>query len=53
MQKWTQSNIRLGAAYPVSVDVTGALRLHLEVSELAYDSRDALVFGNARVLCAF
>lgn len=50
--KWTQSGIQLGGAYPTTLDISGGLRLRLENTETTSGS-GALVFGDARVLCAF
>ncbi|HSU02084.1 MAG TPA: NPCBM/NEW2 domain-containing protein [Nocardioides sp.] len=49
---WTAGNIRYNTAIPVDVSITGALRLRLEGTVTA-GGDDYLVFGDARVLCAF
>lgn len=49
---WTAGNIRYNTAVPVDVNITGALRLRLEATATA-GGGDYLVFGDARVLCAF
>lgn len=49
---WTAGDIRYNTAVPVDVNITGALRLRLEGTVTAGGS-DYLVFGDARVLCAF
>lgn len=49
---WTAGNIRYNTATPVDVNITGALRLRLEGTVTA-GGGDYLVFGDARVLCAF
>lgn len=50
--KWSTTNIALGQAYPLVLDVTGALRLKLS-AQLTSGSSAYEVFGDARVLCAF
>lgn len=50
--KWSASGIALGQAHPVTIDVTGALRLRVENTETTSGS-GYLVFGDARALCAF
>ena len=42
----------IGLSYPVSVDVTGALRLRFNISRDTW-ANGRLAFGDARVLCAF
>ena len=49
--RYSRGGIRLGQSHTVDVDVTGALRLKLDSVETQEDGR--LVWGDARILCAF
>lgn len=53
VQRFSKSGIKLGQANPVNVDVSGSLRLKLEVQKIAGSNGDDLVWGDARILCAF
>lgn len=48
---YRMSNVRLGVMTPLSIDITGVLRLRIEQVQ---DSGSAsIVYGDARVLCAY
>lgn len=51
-QVWAADSVVRGQAFPVDVDISSALDLNLEVSQVAQVST-YLVFGNARIRCAF
>lgn len=51
VERYANANLALGAGYPVSFDLTGALRLVFQASPVNGDPQ--IVLGDARVLCAF
>jgi hypothetical protein len=51
VERYANTNLALGTGYPVTFDVTGALRLVFQPSSVT-NSPD-VVLGDARVLCAF
>ncbi|MDN4163353.1 NPCBM/NEW2 domain-containing protein [Nocardioides abyssi] len=52
VEMWTQGGLALGQSHPVSVDLAHGLRLRIEATETTF-GRGYVVFGNARVSCAF
>ncbi len=50
--KWTKSGIGLGSSETINLDISNGLRLRVEDTETT-DGTGALVFGDARALCAF
>ena len=52
VQKATKDGIALGTSNPVSIDVTGALRLKI-ATQRTTGNYDYLVFGDAKALCSF
>lgn len=53
VKKWEKTGIVLGQSYPITLDISGGLRLRVEGTPEVYGSDDRLIFGDARVLCAF
>lgn len=51
VERYSNTNLTLGTAYPVSFDVNGALRLVVQPAEVS--GAPDIVFGDARVLCAY
>lgn len=51
VERYSNTNLVLGTGYPVSIDITGALRLNVQPADVT--SSPQIVFGDARVLCAF
>ena len=51
-QKWQKSNLALGQSFPVTFDITGALRLNFYATYETGDSGQ-VGFGNGAVRCAF
>jgi hypothetical protein len=49
---WQQASLAVGNSYPVSLDVTGALRLKFSSARDTWPN-GPLVFGDARLRCAF
>lgn len=50
-ERYSNTNLVLGTAYPVSFDLTGALRLNVQPAGVT--GAPDIVFGDAKVLCAF
>lgn len=51
VERYSNTDLTLGTAYPVSFDISGALRLNVQPADVAESPE--IVFGDARVLCAF
>lgn len=51
VERYSNTNLTLGLGHPVSFDLTGALRLVVEPADVS--GVPDIVFGDARVLCAF
>jgi hypothetical protein len=51
---WSKTGIAFGSATPMSIDITGALRLKLEARRSnATRNNDSMTYGDARIRCAF
>jgi hypothetical protein len=51
---WTRTGIPLGTTVPMSIDITGALRLKVEARRTSATWVDSsMAFGDARIRCAF
>lgn len=51
LTRWSRTNATLGSSWAIDVDLTSALRLRLDVTEVA--NVGSFGFGDARIRCAF